>query len=94
VDPRNAVAQNLSGVALWQLGEAQDAATAFDAARNRGYLPGAANLASLYYDYGYERLAKQTATSLGDIKSLDLSSPELCPGVGHMLEELLGGGPR
>jgi len=90
IDPRNVVAQNLTGLAFWQLGQAQEAATAFEAASNQGYLPAAANLASLYYDYGYDRLAKQIAAPLKGGKNLDLSSPDLCPGVRHVLEELSG----
>ena len=93
VDPRSAMIQNLLGVASWQLGEVAAAYVALDSAAKRKLTPAMANLAALFNDYGYDRQAKQLVTAIGNLQSLDLTSVELHPSVGKLVQEITGAAP-
>ncbi|MBI3180519.1 MAG: tetratricopeptide repeat protein, partial [Deltaproteobacteria bacterium] len=89
VDPRSATVQNLLGVANWQLGEPAAAYDAFDKAAKRDLPAAFANLAALFYEYGYERQARQFLGRVGNMAGLALQSADFHPSV-ERLQELLG----
>ncbi|MEK7704073.1 MAG: hypothetical protein AAB426_03875, partial [Myxococcota bacterium] len=87
IDARSARVQNLMGVTLWQLGEPQLAADAFEKARRLHMVEGSANLAALFAEYGYDALSRQMLGEVGGSGKLDLQSVDLHPSVQRLMEE-------
>lgn len=87
--PNNPKVHNLLGVANWQLGMPRAAQGALKTSSEKGSAAGKANLAALYWRYGYAELAQGMWSEL-DMNALDLTAVDTHPGVDAMVEELGG----
>jgi Flp pilus assembly protein TadD len=72
---------NLLGVSLWMLGDTQGAFTNIKAAHDKGLNLATANLAALYAAYDYVLKAEETLGTVEELPTLDLTVPDLHPGV-------------
>ncbi len=86
IDPRSPVIQNLLGVASWHLGEPDEAYTQLDQAAKRRLNAAVINLAALFKEFGYQRLAEQTLRQ-GTLSDINLSSPDIHPSVGNLTSD-------
>jgi tetratricopeptide (TPR) repeat protein len=88
LNPNDANVQNLLGVTAWQLGDPQSAHEALEKAARRRHQLAQFNLAALYFEYGYQRLARKWLSAAGSPASLDTGRVDLHPSVEKLKEDV------
>lgn len=86
--PKHALAHNLLGVAIWRMGEPQEAYRFLQKAQKNGSSMASLNLAALFFRFGYTKEARRALRAAGDINAIDMSSSGVHPEVETALTEM------